>query len=192
MEEGRKSITPGQGCLERNARKSNATASDAKCNSRSLALFPYPSLAELSTIAANCNKTNATTDQVHQEKSCANSSTIHLNGAWTKHHIPATPPKSDLVSPAEIRPVEDPITPTANLKMLVSAASPAIRDREIKKRELFPKGEHHFRAPTPVSLASSCDSFSVSSHRNDSMPASNSERVTVSRKDKSLGLLCLR
>lgn len=34
------------------------------------------------------------------------------------------------------RPLTDPWTPTANLKMLISVASPEIRDRE-KKKELF-------------------------------------------------------
>lgn len=34
------------------------------------------------------------------------------------------------------RPLADPWTPTANLKMLISVASPEIRDRE-KKKELF-------------------------------------------------------
>ncbi|EDO31446.1 predicted protein, partial [Nematostella vectensis] len=71
---------------------------------------------------------------------------------------------------------DEPLTPTANLKMLVSAASPAIRDREIKKRELF--------TDSPGSPAV-VPSFAL--------PMENgSEKIAISRKDKSLGLLCQR
>jgi len=42
-----------------------------------------------------------------------------------------TTPIKAVEAPAE------PLTPTANLKMLISAASPDMRDREHKKKELF-------------------------------------------------------
>ncbi|XP_040845915.1 transcription factor E2F7 [Ochotona curzoniae] len=73
----------------------------------------------------------------------------------------------------------EPWTPTANLKMLISAASPDIRDRE-KKKELFRPIENKHDAFTEslqldVVGDSAVDEF---------------ERQRPSRKQKSLGLLC--
>uniref|UniRef100_A0A674JU35 E2F transcription factor 7 n=1 Tax=Terrapene triunguis TaxID=2587831 RepID=A0A674JU35_9SAUR len=47
-------------------------------------------------------------------------------------------PERNPITPVKLvdRPLADPWTPTANLKMLISAASPDMRDRE-KKKELF-------------------------------------------------------
>lgn len=47
-------------------------------------------------------------------------------------------PERSPITPVKLtdRPLADPWTPTANLKMLISAASPDMRDRE-KKKELF-------------------------------------------------------
>lgn len=50
---------------------------------------------------------------------------------FTPDRNPITP-----VKPVDRQPQVEPWTPTANLKMLISAASPDIRDRE-KKKELF-------------------------------------------------------
>nr|XP_060621580.1 transcription factor E2F8 [Anolis sagrei ordinatus] len=73
-----------------------------------------------------------------------------------------TPPKPSEVSS------KDPWTPTANLKMLISAASPEIRNREQEKK--------------------------LSNSRNESfeehLSGDEYEKSQPSRKDKSLGLLC--
>ncbi|KFV58886.1 Transcription factor E2F7, partial [Tyto alba] len=92
----------------------------------------------------------------------------------TPERNPITP-----VKPVD-RPQPDPWTPTANLKMLVSAASPDMRDRE-KKKELFRPIENSEQSDTPDSLQydmvddSTVDEF---------------EKQRPSRKQKSLGLLC--
>jgi transcription factor E2F7/8 len=114
--------------------------------------------------------------------------------------VPATPPKltkkSDPSAPTSTG--DEPLTPTANLKMLVSAASPAIRDRESKKRELFTEPEQ--TSPSPCVVPSFAlpmfDSKVV--YRNGNFmhvnlrDGSESEKMVISRKDKSLGLLCQR
>ncbi|KAF1515478.1 Transcription factor E2F7, partial [Eudyptula albosignata] len=91
-------------------------------------------------------------------------------------------PERNPVTPVKLvdRPQPDPWTPTANLKMLVSAASPDMRDRE-KKKELFRPIENSEQSDTPDSLQydmvddSTVDEF---------------EKQRPSRKQKSLGLLC--
>lgn len=62
-------------------------------------------------------------------------------------------PERNPITPVKIidRPQPDPWTPTANLKMLVSAASPDMRDRE-KKKELFRPIENSEQSDTPDSL----------------------------------------
>ncbi|NXJ42821.1 E2F7 factor, partial [Ciconia maguari] len=91
-------------------------------------------------------------------------------------------PERNPITPVKLvdRPQPDPWTPTANLKMLVSAASPDMRDRE-KKKELFRPIENSEQSDTPESLQydmvddSTVDEF---------------EKQRPSRKQKSLGLLC--
>ncbi|KFZ51138.1 Transcription factor E2F7, partial [Podiceps cristatus] len=91
-------------------------------------------------------------------------------------------PERSPITPVKLvdRPQPDPWTPTANLKMLVSAASPDMRDRE-KKKELFRPIENSEQSDTPDSLQydmvddSTVDEF---------------EKQRPSRKQKSLGLLC--
>ncbi|NXD70369.1 E2F7 factor, partial [Eolophus roseicapillus] len=91
-------------------------------------------------------------------------------------------PERNPITPVKIidRPQPDPWTPTANLKMLISAASPDMRDRE-KKKELFRPIENREQSDTPDSLQydmvddSTVDEF---------------EKQRPSRKQKSLGLLC--
>ncbi|KFQ75313.1 Transcription factor E2F7, partial [Phaethon lepturus] len=91
-------------------------------------------------------------------------------------------PERNPITPVKLvdRPQPDPWTPTANLKMLVSAASPDMRDRE-KKKELFRPIENSEQSDTPDSLQydmvddSTIDEF---------------EKQRPSRKQKSLGLLC--
>ncbi|KAM6383791.1 transcription factor E2F7 [Alca torda] len=91
-------------------------------------------------------------------------------------------PERNPITPVKLtdRHQPDPWTPTANLKILVSAASPDMRDRE-KKKELFRPIENSEQSDTPDSLQydmvddSTVDEF---------------EKQRPSRKQKSLGLLC--
>ncbi|XP_065525371.1 transcription factor E2F7 isoform X3 [Lathamus discolor] len=91
-------------------------------------------------------------------------------------------PERNPITPVKLidRPQPDPWTPTANLKMLISAASPDMRDRE-KKKELFRPIENSEQSDTPDLLQydmvddSTVDEF---------------EKQRPSRKQKSLGLLC--
>ncbi|KFQ35658.1 Transcription factor E2F8, partial [Mesitornis unicolor] len=79
-----------------------------------------------------------------------------------------TPPKPKETLPA------DPWTPTSNLKMLISAASPEIRSRE-QRREL-----------------SNCTSKVLQTKQclQEQLSGDEYERSQPSRKEKSLGLLC--
>ncbi|KAM9554281.1 transcription factor E2F8 [Guaruba guarouba] len=79
-----------------------------------------------------------------------------------------TPPK-----PKEILPA-DPWTPTSNLKMLISAASPEIRSRE-QRRELSNNANMVLQAKHCLQEHLSGDEY---------------EKTQPSRKEKSLGLLC--
>ncbi|NWI87128.1 E2F7 factor, partial [Pitta sordida] len=91
-------------------------------------------------------------------------------------------PERNPITPVKIidRPQPDPWTPTANLKMLVSAASPDMRDRE-KKKELFRPIENSEQSDTPDS--SQYDLV-------DDSTIDEFEKQRPSRKQKSLGLLC--
>ncbi|XP_044534756.1 transcription factor E2F7 [Gracilinanus agilis] len=93
---------------------------------------------------------------------------------------PYTPERSP-ITPVKLadRPQAEPWTPTANLKMLISAASPDMRDRE-KKKELFRPIENKddaFSDPLQFDAVGcgTVDEF---------------EKQRPSRKQKSLGLLC--
>ncbi|KFU93688.1 Transcription factor E2F7, partial [Chaetura pelagica] len=94
----------------------------------------------------------------------------------TPERNPITP-----VKPVD-RPQPDPWTPTANLKMLISAASPDMRDRE-KKKELFRAIENSEQSDTPDSLQYDMV---------DDCTVDEFEKQRPSRKQKSLGLLCLK
>nr|XP_034984439.1 transcription factor E2F7 isoform X2 [Zootoca vivipara] len=92
-------------------------------------------------------------------------------------------PERSPITPVKLtdRPLADPWTPTANLKMLISAASPDMRDRE-KKKELFrPIENNEFNDAFPDSLQ--CGTV-------DDATVDEYEKQRPSRKQKSLGLLC--
>ncbi|XP_004676561.1 PREDICTED: transcription factor E2F7 [Condylura cristata] len=91
---------------------------------------------------------------------------------FTPERNPITPVK--LVDRQQV----EPWTPTANLKMLISAASPDIRDRE-KKKELFRPIENKDDAFTDTLQLDVGDSA-----------VDEFEKQRPSRKQKSLGLLC--
>lgn len=180
--------------------------SENECNSssQSLSLRRYPSLAELSCIATNCEGTNMVADELPiQEKQLIPAPTVEdcksqLNSIWNQGP-PATPPKVlGTAKSSTNQTSDDPLTPTANLKMLVSAASPAIRDREIKKRELFP-GQSFNTFETLHTAANALISNSRQSealggdktvNEDSSQVDYGGNKITISRKDKSLGLLC--
>uniref|UniRef100_A0A8D0GN04 Transcription factor E2F7 n=1 Tax=Sphenodon punctatus TaxID=8508 RepID=A0A8D0GN04_SPHPU len=92
-------------------------------------------------------------------------------------------PERNPITPVKLadRPQMDPWTPTANLKMLISAASPDMRDRE-KKKELF----------RPIENNETNDVFpdSLQYDAVDDGTADEYEKQRPSRKQKSLGLLC--
>ncbi|NWQ76157.1 E2F7 factor, partial [Columbina picui] len=91
-------------------------------------------------------------------------------------------PERNPITPVKLtdRPQPDPWTPTANLKMLVSAASPDMRDRE-KKKELF----------RPIENSEQCDTHDSSQYDMvDDCTIDEFEKQRPSRKQKSLGLLC--
>ncbi|KAM5172836.1 transcription factor E2F7 [Mantella aurantiaca] len=90
----------------------------------------------------------------------------------TPEKFPITPVK------AADRPLTDPWTPTANLKMLISVASPEIRDRE-KKKELFRPIENN----EPEDIEPDAQQFEAADDIDDL-------EKRPSRKQKSLGLLC--
>ncbi|XP_048205672.1 transcription factor E2F7 [Perognathus longimembris pacificus] len=92
---------------------------------------------------------------------------------FTPERNPNTPVK--LVERQQV----EPWTPTANLKMLISAASPDIRDRE-KKKELFRPIENKDDAFT--------DSLQLDAVGDSAVDEFEKQRP--SRKQKSLGLLC--
>ncbi|XP_073506803.1 transcription factor E2F7 [Phyllobates terribilis] len=89
----------------------------------------------------------------------------------TPERIPITPVKVD-------RPPSDPWTPTANLKMLSSVASPEIRDRE-KKKELFRPIENNAQ-----------DESGLDAQQFENVDDMDDLEKRPSRKQKSLGLLC--
>ncbi|KAG8577779.1 hypothetical protein GDO81_010288 [Engystomops pustulosus] len=93
-----------------------------------------------------------------------------------KGHTPERYP----ITPVKVvdKPLADPWTPTANLKMLSSVASPEIRDRE-KKKELFRPIENNEQEET-----------GLDAHQFETVDDMDDLEKRPSRKQKSLGLLC--
>ncbi|KAM4678627.1 transcription factor E2F7 [Discoglossus pictus] len=91
---------------------------------------------------------------------------------FTPERIPVTPVKSTE------KQQPDPWTPTANLKMLISVASPEIRDWE-KKKELFRPIENNEQ-----------EESTVCSQQFEAVDDIDDLEKRPSRKQKSLGLLC--
>ncbi|XP_051248298.1 LOW QUALITY PROTEIN: transcription factor E2F7 [Dicentrarchus labrax] len=92
------------------------------------------------------------------------------------------------ITPIKHTGLVEPWTPTANLKMLISAASPDIRDREMKKVLFRPRENEKDK---PASPDAAVDDTEVE----DSCPFEAAEEEDdadrkPSRKQKSLGLLC--
>ncbi|KAL6117072.1 e2f7 [Pungitius sinensis] len=96
------------------------------------------------------------------------------------------PPDMSHVTPIKHTPLADPWTPTANLKMLISAAGPDIRDREMKK-VLFRPIENE-KPESPNTLAE--DTEVEDSCQFDAGDEEDDTEKKPSRKQKSLGLLC--
>nr|XP_020849170.1 transcription factor E2F7 isoform X2 [Phascolarctos cinereus] len=90
-------------------------------------------------------------------------------------------PERNPITPVKLadRTQAEPWTPTANLKMLISAASPDMRDRE-KKKELF----------RPIENKDDAFSDSPQLDAVGDGPVDDLEKQPLSRKQKSLGLLC--
>ncbi|XP_067902623.1 transcription factor E2F8 [Heterodontus francisci] len=88
------------------------------------------------------------------------------------------PDLGNMTTPTKLQesPVGEPWTPTANLKMLISAASPEIRSRE-RKKELLVDEDH---------------SSEANENLQDQLSGEEFEKFHPSRKEKSLGLLCYR
>ncbi|OWK16676.1 hypothetical protein Celaphus_00011323, partial [Cervus elaphus hippelaphus] len=90
-------------------------------------------------------------------------------------------PERNPITPVKLadRQQAEPWTPTANLKMLISAASPDIRDRE-KKKGLF----------RPIENKDDAFPDSLQLDVVDDSAVDEFEKQRPSRKQKSLGLLC--
>ncbi|XP_028255105.1 transcription factor E2F7 isoform X3 [Parambassis ranga] len=109
--------------------------------------------------------------------------------------VPALPINRKGATPdlAHITPIKhtaltEPWTPTANLKMLISAASPDIRDREMRKVLFRPIENDKDKPGSPSTVVDtdiddSCQQFEAVDEEDDA-------EKKPSRKQKSLGLLC--
>ncbi|CAF93427.1 unnamed protein product [Tetraodon nigroviridis] len=90
-------------------------------------------------------------------------------------------PDADHATPVKHQPLPEPWTPTANLKMLISVASPDIREREMKK-VLFALADND--ADKDKSADAAAEGAEAEEEEED-----DAEKKP-SRKQKSLGLLC--
>ncbi|XP_030004278.1 transcription factor E2F7 [Sphaeramia orbicularis] len=92
------------------------------------------------------------------------------------------------ITPSKHTPLNEPWTPTANLKMLISAASPDIRDREMKKVLFRPIENEKDKPASPNPVAE--DTEMEDSCQFEAVEEEDGMEKKPSRKQKSLGLLC--
>ncbi|XP_068572857.1 transcription factor E2F7 [Cebidichthys violaceus] len=92
------------------------------------------------------------------------------------------------ITPIKHTALAEPWTPTANLKMLISAASPDIRDREMKK-VLFRPIENEKDKPASLNTVAE-DTEVEDSCQFEAVDEEDDANKKPSRKQKSLGLLC--
>ncbi|KAK2858738.1 hypothetical protein Q5P01_003358 [Channa striata] len=90
------------------------------------------------------------------------------------------------VTPIKYTVLAEPLTPTANLKMLISAASPDIRDREMKKVLFRPIENEKDNPASPDTLVEEVED----SYQLEAVDEEDDTEKKPSRKQKSLGLLC--
>lgn len=148
---------------------------------KSINLLNFPGMvnAEMANSDRNLAKDNViqSTKNCHLERSrtaeCISDPTVKMSRS---NCLPITPQKVGGI-------VEDPLTPTANLKMLVSAA-----ESVQQKRELFQDDDDEY-------LEDSCSTMSDSVDEKQDEPMGNGKKpgcdgLSNSRKLKSLGLLC--
>ncbi|XP_023264483.1 transcription factor E2F7 isoform X1 [Seriola lalandi dorsalis] len=92
------------------------------------------------------------------------------------------------ITPIKRSALAEPWTPTANLKMLISAASPDIRDREMKKVLFRPIENEKDKPASPD--AAIIDTEVDDSYQFEAVDEEDEAEKKPSRKQKSLGLLC--
>uniref|UniRef100_A0A665VCR8 Transcription factor E2F7 n=1 Tax=Echeneis naucrates TaxID=173247 RepID=A0A665VCR8_ECHNA len=97
---------------------------------------------------------------------------------------------SDLghITPIKRVALAEPWTPTANLKMLISAASPDIRDRELKKVLFRPIENEKEKPASPDTVTEETEVDE--SCQFEAVDEEDETEKKPSRKQKSLGLLC--
>ena len=100
--------------------------------------------------------------------------------------LPITPKKKENGN-------EEPLTPTANLKMLVSAAFCIAKTRDLQKRELFQDDDDDENFEDSCSTVSDPVDERQDELAGDGKQVSNgNDALSNSRKMKSLGLLCTK
>ncbi|XP_045928356.1 transcription factor E2F7 [Micropterus dolomieu] len=92
------------------------------------------------------------------------------------------------ITPIKHMALAEPWTPTANLKMLISAASPDIRDREMKKVLFRPIENEKDKPASPDAVVE--DTEVEDSCQFEAAEEEDDTDKKPSRKQKSLGLLC--
>ncbi|XP_008301743.1 transcription factor E2F7 [Stegastes partitus] len=92
------------------------------------------------------------------------------------------------ITPIKHTALTEPWTPTANLKMLISAASPDIRDREMKKVLFRPIENDKDKPAIPDTVVD--DAEVDDSCQFEAVDGEDDAEKKPSRKQKSLGLLC--